>query len=707
MKKIFLLILLFIPLVNGQQGLTLEEINDFYITPLDSTYDLSGTIDDIMRLNLIEALPKLEQNFWNQNCLNQQWFLKALVRFNSSLAHEYCLSYLDSLNTQGNEKYNDYTCCNILDTKVDVIELLYKLNDFSKVDEVFELIESDKAQGISYSYGIDLLPYIYKHRPDYKTRAKQEMMTAMNNAEDEYAVFAYSLDLAQAFGEEEIPEMVQLFKTITNPQAKRGLLEFYFSRYEDKFDLDGLVKETLSAESNSELRLYLVKVLLLGFATPSDYEFVKNYYQTEPNDTIKSLIKFEVETFQPPPIDSTKSILEYISDLTDLSDSIYFYSWISDLAFKAEIQSILQSASINIQNRDSLACRSEIKSFQDTVDYVYADSLNPDPRFVTLEGWKFLHWNAQYILDRLPEPHVNPNLVVKLTNSQGVQIPASNVKYYDTSWKDAVDNGDGTFTVITTKPNVSVRVFYEGANQTVNNVPAQNNTFTFHTVNTQVELENSAGTLIDEGTVKYYAGAWRDFGTTVNGVASKELLPVNYSFRMTYEYGGIDKQQNISVNPTVVFQTVNAAVELRNSLGNLIDEGTVLYYSGAWRSFGSTVNGVAYKELLPKNYSFRMTYEYVSNDKQQDLNTNPVVTFSTVLCTVQVRNQQNQPVNDADVKYYSGAWREIGLTNANGEITKELLPANLSFRATLGTFHQDVQQDLSDNNLVQIILPIQ
>ncbi len=591
MKKIFLIMLLFIPFVNGQNGLTQEEINDFYITPLDSTYDLSSTIDNIMRLNLIETLPKLEQNFWNQNCRNQRWFLKALVRFNSSLAHEYCLSYLDSLNTQGNEKYNDLTCCNILDTKVNVIELLYKLNDFSKVDEVFELIESDKAQGMSYSYGIDLLPYIYQHRPDYKEQAKQEMMTAMNNAEDEYAVFAYSLTLAQAFGEEEIPEMVQLFKTITNPQAKRGLLQFYFSRYADKFDLDGLVKETLLTEPNSELRLYLVKVLLLGFATPSDYEFVENYYQTEPNDTIKSLIQYEVKSFQPPPPD-TQSTYELLNNLQNYIDSMSTYVWLGDLTFSNGLKNKLTTAKINIQNSDSLACRSEIKSFQDTVDLVYADSLNPDPRFVTLEGWKFLHWNAQYILDRLPEQQQNPNLLVNLKNSEGTQIHASNVKYYDTSWKDALDNGDGTFTVITTKPNVSVRVFYEGANQTVNNVPAQNNTYIFHTINTKVELENSSGQLIDEGTVKYYAGAWRDFGTTVNGVASKELLPVNYSFRMTYEYGSNDKQQDISSNATVIFQTVNAAVQLQNSTGSLIDQGTVQYYAGAWRDFGTTVNGV-------------------------------------------------------------------------------------------------------------------
>ncbi len=302
---------------------------------------------------------------------------------------------------------------------------------------------------------------------------------------------------------------------------------------------------------------------------------------------------------------------------------------------------------------------------------------------------------------------INPNLLVTLTNSQGTQITASNVKYYDTSWKDATDNGDGTFTVITTKPTVSVRVFYEGANQTVNNVPAQNNTYTFQTVNAAVELRNSSGNLIDEGTVQYYAGAWKSFGATVNGVANKELLPINYSFRMTYEYGSIDKQQDISVDPTVVFQTVNAAVELRNSSGNLIDEGTVQYYAGAWREFGTTINGVANKELLPKNYSFRMTYEYVSNDKQRDLSTNSTVTFSTVLCTLKVTNANNQPLEGADTKYYSGAWRDIGLTNANGEITKELLPKNLSFRAIYGSVSQDEQQDIGANNLVEIQLNTQ
>jgi len=304
------------------------------------------------------------------------------------------------------------------------------------------------------------------------------------------------------------------------------------------------------------------------------------------------------------------------------------------------------------------------------------------------------------------KPPANPNLIVNLKSSTGSLLTTGSLQYYEGAWKDAANNGDGTFTVITSLNAVSLRMTYEYGSQQVDNITTHNNTYTFTTVNAAVQLKNSLGNLIDAGTVQYYAGAWRTFGTTINGVANKELLPINYSFRMTYEFASIDKQQNLSVDPTVVFQTVNAAVQLKNSLGNLIDAGTVQYYAGAWRTFGTTINGVATKELLPINYSFRMTYEYISNDKQQNLSTNTVVDFTTVLCSVKVSNTQNQPLNNAEVKYYAGTWRSLGTTGTNGIATKELLPSNISFRATYGSVSQDKQQDISINNLVEILLNV-
>ncbi len=74
------------------------------------------------------------------------------------------------------------------------------------------------------------------------------------------------------------------------------------------------------------------------------------------------------------------------------------------------------------------------------------------------------------------------------------------------------------------------------------------------------------------------------------------------------------------------------------------------------------------------------------------------------MAIVKVNDAQNQPVNNADVKYYTGGWRQFG-TTLNGEATKELLPANITFRASANGVNQDKQQDISTNNLVEIILP--
>jgi hypothetical protein len=216
-------------------------------------------------------------------------------------------------------------------------------------------------------------------------------------------------------------------------------------------------------------------------------------------------------------------------------------------------------------------------------------------------------------------------------------------------------------------------------------------------------LRNSSGSLIDQGTVQYYSSGWREFGSTTNGVATKELLANNYTFRMTYGFASNDKAQNIGATPTVVFQTVNANVELRNSSGSLIDQGTVQYYSSGWREFGTTANGVATKELLANNYTFRMTHEYISNDKAQNIGTNSTVTFPTVLCKISVKDSLNQPVNNARASYYSSGWRLIGET-INGEITKELLQANLTFRVNSGTTQLDKTQNLTTSNLVEFNL---
>ncbi len=297
-----------------------------------------------------------------------------------------------------------------------------------------------------------------------------------------------------------------------------------------------------------------------------------------------------------------------------------------------------------------------------------------------------------------PQPQVT-GCVIKFVNSSGMILTSGTLQYYEGAWKDAINNNDGTFTITTNQKTLSLRMTYEYGTQTKSNVPVGIDTVVFQTVNTQIQLQNSSGALIDTGTVQYYAGAWRNFGTTTNGIAAKELLPNTYSFRMTYAYTSKDKQQDIGTNPTVIFQTVNAAVQLQNSQSSLMDQGTVQYYSGAWREFGTTANGVANKELLPNNYSFRMIYAYASKDKQQEIGTNPIVVFQTVNAAVQLQNSQGSLMDQGTVQYYSGAWRSFG-TTANGVANKELLPNNYSFRMIYAFASKDKQQDIGTNSTV-------
>jgi hypothetical protein len=464
---------------------------------------------------------------------------------------------------------------------------------------------------------------------------------------------------------------------------------------------------------------------------------------------------------------------EWIDTLLSFTTRSRDLGWITTQPIANKYLALFTSAKSSLQANNIGSARATLNSVLTVVNQDSSSTLSS-------EAYALLRYNTEYLLSKLPLPP--SGAIVKLVSSAGARLTTGTLQYYSDSWKSAVNNNDGTFTIATTAKNLSLRMTYEYGTQTKSNVPVGSDTIIFQTVNAQIKIQNSQGIPIDTGTVQYYAGAWRNLGPTINGIASKELLPGtysfrmtyayaskdkqqdigantlvvfqtvnaavqlqnsqgslidqgtvqyysgawrnfgvisngstykellpnNYSFRMTYAYASKDKQQDIGTNPTVVFQTVNAAVQLKNSQGNLISaeggQGTVQYYSGAWRSLGTTTSGVAFKELLPNNYTFRMTHEYVSNDKAQDLSANSMVSFSTVLCTVRVKSASTgQPVNNAMASYYSGAWRQIGNT-VNGEVTKELLPANLTFRAKLGTVQQDKAQNLSTNSVVEFVV---
>ncbi len=427
----------------------------------------------------------------------------------------------------------------------------------------------------------------------------------------------------------------------------------------------------------------------IGYIEPPEGE---ELIEPGSNNIFNNGFMLEIISPQDPP--NPFDVQDFLDTLLNYNDRSYELEWIKDQQTHNKYAGYLNTVkSALVQDQNGLA-RSTLSTLLEQVDVDSSSTL-------TSEAYALLRFNSEYLLEQLPED-TNPNLIVNLIDSQGNTLGGGVVKFYEGGWQDAVDNGDGSFTVETDLSQVSLRMTYENASQTVSHIPAQNNSYSFQTVNAEIELRDSQGSLInEEASVKYYSGGWREFGTTSSGVVEKELLPNNYSFRITYAFASDDMKQDIGTDPTVVFQTVNTQVEFRDSQNNLIaDEAAVNYYSGGWREFGTTSTGVVSKELLPNNYSFRLTYGFASDDKKQDVGADPTVVFQTVNTQVELRDSENNLITDeAVVKYYSGGWREFG-TTSNGVTDKELLPNNYSFRMTYAYSSDDKKQDVGTDTTV-------
>jgi len=221
-------------------------------------------------------------------------------------------------------------------------------------------------------------------------------------------------------------------------------------------------------------------------------------------------------------------------------------------------------------------------------------------------------------------------------------------------------------------------------------------------VTVTVWLNDSSNTGLDGGVVQYYSGSWQSFGTTSGGKVSKELLPNNYAFRMDYGNARNEKWQNVGTNPTVVFQTVDVEVQLKDSTGAFIDTGTVSYYYWGWQSFGTTSGGKVSKELLPNNYAFRMDYGNARNEKWQNVGTNPTVVFQTVLVTVELRDHGGNLLNGGGtVSYYYWSWKTFGSgSTSGGQVSMELLPNNYCFRMDYNNARNEKWQNVGTNPTV-------
>jgi hypothetical protein len=141
------------------------------------------------------------------------------------------------------------------------------------------------------------------------------------------------------------------------------------------------------------------------------------------DDSTKQTITIDLTVITP-----ISNLIGYLdSTVTRVHDSL----WVTNETFVTYLDSNLIAARNYIVAGDSNNCARQIKLFQQKVDSAYKDSLNPN-RHVTIEGWKYLYYNAQYILDRLPTPPPQYNLNLN-TIGNGTITPSPEYTLYDSA----------------------------------------------------------------------------------------------------------------------------------------------------------------------------------------------------------------------------------------------------------------------------------
>ena len=425
------------------------------------------------------------------------------------------------------------------------------------------------------------------------------------------------------------------------------------------------------------------------------YEFFPNIEDTtshmtiEQMDSIREAVNYYGWTIGPsaPPINFIPTV--WCDTLTSYTTQSRSLGWIKDDATENKYLGYFTSIKTKYLQQDNVGARTVLLQVFKDVDIDSTANL-------TSEAYALICYNTKYLLAQLPI------LIVQLVNSTGSLLTTGTLQYNDSIWEDATNNNDGTFTIVTNRNKLSLRMTYAGGTQTKSNVTIKNDTtIIFQTKNVSVNLQTSQGTPLDTGIVQYNAGGWQNFGTTSNGVITKELLPVNYNFRITYNGATVTKSQSIDSNATVVFQTVPAFVQLQTSTGAQLDTGIVEYNSGGWRSFGTTMNGNTTKELLPIKYNFRITYDGATISKSQSIDSNKTIIFQTVKTLVQFNNSKGNAIDTGIVQFNSGGWQSFGST-FNGVVSKELLPVKYIFRLTYNGSSVNIAQNVDSSATISI-----
>jgi predicted nucleic acid-binding Zn ribbon protein len=341
-------------------------------------------------------------------------------------------------------------------------------------------------------------------------------------------------------------------------------------------------------------------------------------------------------------------------------------------------------------------------------EYAFDTTQLPDGNYLVLakavDNWGNTGWSSMVPVNISNQAFI---VTIQLKDSNGNPLSGGVLDYCP---------GDGTWQTIGTTDacgqvnmelpprTVFLMMSYAGGFMQKYQDVGKNPVVVFQTTRVTMKLLDSTGTSELNGSAQYLyqydAGGWTNFGSGTT-TTTMELLPVKYTFKVSYAGASVQKSQDVGKNPVVVFQTTKATMKLLDSAGTTELNGGAQYQydAGGWTNFGSGTTTTT-MELLPLNYSFKVSYAGASVHKSQNVGKNPVVVFQTTKATMKLLDSAVtvQLNGGAQYQYDTSGWNTFG--SGTTTTTMELLPLKYIFQVSYAGASVQKSQNVASNPVV-------
>jgi hypothetical protein len=365
-----------------------------YINELTDSVKSFKAIEMVAKYRIVEAIPTIVEQLWNKHSFEQIMFLQVLKNFNYENTKELTYQYLSMV-----DNYNPkYLHLSLRELKGAAARVLIDLGDYSQNQLLYEDVENEHPD--EFPEQIFRLIKILNNYPPDRERVTQLLKKIVEENNNEINRNFTLSGLYDFYGEELIPYVIDRFEK----DSANAVLILGDILYKNKGKtvhnyLQKIILENLAERENE------AGVLIRNWGTLTDLHIVRQVQAASTNESEIDFLDWKTneDPFVQERARAASSKEELIDSLISYNAQCKTIGWLGNSDFSSQLSSLLTEASSELNAGDSLGTAIKIKQYQLLINEEYKDSLDNDGKFVTSDGYKFLYYYPQYILERLPK----------------------------------------------------------------------------------------------------------------------------------------------------------------------------------------------------------------------------------------------------------------------------------------------------------------